>query len=204
MEDNVNGGPTLLKTLNLIIQKAKDSAKSSPNLEGVHSIYIQIVQRFFYSNLLIFFKNSLRLTISDEIGITQDIRQKVEHEFLDLFKNAQENLSEVFDIEKLDEENDDSFSDNYEFSDDEEDGDISIDRGINRAFYNAFRDKIKDIDENVFKLLCLIESEVDMEDCEKALAKFEDEIEELGIDFGFKLNGPSLSFGFGDYDDDDY
>lgn len=202
MDENANKQITLLESLNSIIHQAKESAKSTINAEGVHQTFIQLVNRFFYSNLFNIFQNNLYEPIADEFEITEKIKKEIEDKFSTLFTSAQENLSDVFDLNLLDEKGDDLFEQfgslDYEEDEKEEDDDFSIDRGINRESYSTFGNKIKNIDQNAFRFLRFVEAEIEMEDCEKSLTKFEAEIENLGLELKFDQDGLGFNIDFDD------
>lgn len=215
---NENEEITLLEALNQITEKARRDISSLPKSEFIRNETNRQIEYFFYNQLFKMFLTNLSLPISEEFYITNKIKKEINKKFKNLFEDAYKNLAvraeelpedysdHVFDF--MNEFITDNGFDIDGFLEHEEERDELVRDdmiGISQKTYETFREDLKKIDENAFKFLSFIESELNIGSCKKEIAKFKDEIKDLGLDFTMELdsdNELSVSLGFDDYDDD--
>lgn len=140
-----------LNSLNKVISEARNMVSKSPKVDIIQKEAVNIVEGFFYSNLITNFKNNLTEDNLKELKITKEEVNKINKEFSRLFERCDNTLDEGSNKEK-----------------------------INHQVYQEFKERLSKISKNSHKLLVEIEKHIDIGSCNKVIRNFKEDIKTLG------------------------
>lgn len=195
------GNTKLLDTTTKIVEEAKRVANRVLRFGSFQSLILQLVERDFYSRLILQHQNYLYRARENKF-IDESLVREISCKFGRLIENAEHNVNETLDF---------SFEIEYD-SDclgiDEED----VTRGVHEASYSEFRVKLRKVSELAYRILLLMEVDHNVADCKSRIDELKkdfDQMETKPIKFESGIThdqGVSawISMGFEDdeYDDD--
>ncbi|MBI2667634.1 tetratricopeptide repeat protein [Candidatus Woesearchaeota archaeon] len=168
-----------LNKLRPVIEQAKWMVSKSPKVDTIQNLAIDVVEGFFYSNLINNYKNNLNEENLKELNITQNELKKIYKEFEEIFDRCDETIESGSNEGK-----------------------------INSNVYQDFRQKIGKISKGAFKLVLEIEKHIDIDSCKNEITQFKKDIKLLGKELKvsqIKNYGDKAGFSIGfDIDDEDY
>ena len=169
-----------LNQIEIVINQAKTMISKSPKIDTIQNLGYSIVEGFFYGNIIINFKNNLNEENQKELNISDKDINKIEKKFDELFERCEQTLESGSNEGK-----------------------------INLKEYNKFKEDLKQISENSYKLLSELENYMDVDSCQDRIKEFKEEIKNLGKelkigDVESKDGSLGISIGFEGDDDEDY
>lgn len=178
-KENKQESNSFLEQLELIINEAKTMVSKSPKVDTIQNLAHDIVEGFFYGNVIINFKNNLNEENQKELNISDKDVNKIEKKFGKLFERCEQTLESGSNK-----------------------GKITIKE------FEDFKKDLKQISENSYKLLLELEKHIDINACQNRIKKFKEEIKNLGKELkigniGSKDGSLGISIGF-EGDDEDY
>jgi len=170
---------SFLDQLELIINEAKMMVSKSPKVDTIQNLTQDIVEGFFYGNVIINFKNNLNEENQTELNISDKDITKIEKKFDALFERCEQTLESGSNKGK-----------------------------VNLKEYKDFKKELKQISENSYKLLLELEKHIDISTCQNRIKEFKEEIKSLGKELKIgnvesEDGSLGISIGF-DGDDEDY
>ena len=178
--NKVNVGPEkeskkFLDDLNMVIGEAKKLVSSAPKINNiVENEAVNIVDGFFYSNLINNFRNNLNDENLEEYNIPKEDVEKIQQNFKDIFDKVDENLKK-----------------------------ISTKNNADSKLYQNFKERLPKITKDGYRFLVEIEKLIDIDSCEEIIAQFKKDVKSLGKKFKSFEDG-SFGFEGGDDDVGDY
>lgn len=150
-KENKQKSNDFLDQLELIINEAKTMVSKSPKVDTVQNLAHDIVEGFFYGNVIINFKNNLNEENQKELNIPDKDINKIEKKFNTLFERCEQTLESGSNEGKL-----------------------------NLKEYKDFKKELKEVSENSYKLLLELEKHIDIYSCQNRIKEFKEEVKSLG------------------------
>lgn len=174
-----NNSNEFIDSLSKVISEAKKMVSKSPKIDIIQKEAINIVEGFFYSNIITNFKKNLTEDNLKELNITNEDVNKIKKEFSQLFETCENIIEECYNNGK-----------------------------INSQIYQEFKEKLNIISKNSYKLLVELEKHIDIDLCEKIIHNFKKEIKTIGKEFKINTinrdGSVGISIGFNSDGDDEY
>ncbi len=180
VKENRHKSNDFLDQLELVIKEAKTMVSKSPKIDTIQNLAEDIVEGFFYGNVIINFKNNLNEENQRKLNISNKDINKIEKKFNALFERCKQTLESGSNEGK-----------------------------INLKEYKDFKKELKQISENSYKLLLELEKHIDITTCQNTIKEFKEQVKNLGKelkigDVRSKDGSLGISIGFEGDDDEDY
>jgi len=137
--------------LEKVIEQSKAMVSKYMKSAVIQNEAVNIVEGFFYSNVISNFKRNLTKENAKEFGLLKNDLEKIRKDFKDIFNVCANTLKAGSNKGK-----------------------------VNSEFYRAFREKTKSIDKNCYKMLSELEKAIDITSCEKRINNFKKGIVKIG------------------------
>ncbi len=146
-----------LDKLEQLIEQSKEMVSKYAKSVVIQNEAVSIVEGFFYSNIISNFERNLTEENIKEFDLSKSDLKKINKEFKDIFDRCNQTIR------------------------------TGSNKGaVNSEFYQAFRNKLKIVDENCYKLLSELEGVMDISSCKKTVDNLKSDITKRG-----KTNGNS-------------
>jgi len=144
-----------LDKLEKIIEQTENMVSKYSKSVIIQNGAASIVEGFFYSNVISNFKNNLTEENLKEFNLSESDLKKINKEFKDIFCRCNQTIK------------------------------AGLNKGkINPDAYKGFREKLKSINKNCYKLLLELEKVIDITSCKKRIDNFKREVTKIGIKNG--------------------
>jgi hypothetical protein len=140
-----------LDKLEQLIEQSKEMVSKYEKSVVIQNEAVSIVERFIYSNIISNFERNLTEENIKEFDLSKSDLKKIKKEFKDIFDRCNQTIR------------------------------TGSNKGaVNSEFYQAFRNKLKIVDRNCYKLLSELEGVIDVSSCKKTVDNLKRDIAKIG------------------------